>query len=116
MDEKRLRELETWTLEDRDGLTQSENVLLDAIGEACLDIRESQRAAEAMRQEIERLREELVKDRHVMEGLDLELAAPEPPSLDRARALVFERLEEHARLAGEGPAPPPANAAAPEPS
>ncbi len=39
MDEGRLREFEDWALSERSQLSDSENVLLDAIAEACLAVR-----------------------------------------------------------------------------
>jgi len=104
MDEKRLRELENWTLEERKGLTASENVLLDAIAETCLEIRRARGAEPSIRRELELVREELEKDRRVMEGVDVELAVREEDAAERARAILAERLDEHAKL---GDAHPP---------
>lgn len=104
MDEKRLRELESWLREDREDLTLSEIVLLDAISEACVEIRRSWDAESTSRAELERSLEELERDRQAMEGADLELALGDSDALEKVRAILGERLEGRGSPEGEGSA------------
>lgn len=102
MNEERLRELEDWALSERDELTDSERVLLDAIAEACVAVRrawqyqETHRAAiETWRDKAKTFEEELRKDREAMEGADLELAVGDADAADQARSILGARLKEH---------------------
>lgn len=102
MDEKRLHELEDWTLSERSQLTESENVLLDAIAEACLAVRRARQEHESRRAELDAWRdkartyqEELQKDREAMEGADIELAVGEDGAAGKARSILSERLKAH---------------------
>ena len=102
MDDKRLHEMEDWALSERSQLSDSENVLLDAIAEACLELRQawkdqqSRRAElEAWRDKADTYREELEKDREAMEGADIELAVGNQDSADKARFILGGRLKIH---------------------
>ena len=103
MDEERLNELEEWALSERSRLTDSENVLLDAIAEACLAVRQERRQQESHREElhswrekVRALRDELRRDREAMEGADLELAVGDDDSRAKARRILSGRLDEQA--------------------
>ena len=100
MDEKRLREMEDWALTERSQLTDSENVLLDAIAEACMAVRQAWQDQENRRAELQAWRdkartyqEELKKDREAMEGADVELAVGNKDSAVKARAILEHRLK-----------------------
>lgn len=102
MDEKRLHELEDWALTERSQLTDSENVLLDAIAEACVELRKAWREYESRRAELDTwrdkaktYREELRKDREAMEGADVELAVGDDHAAGKARSILGERLRTH---------------------
>lgn len=101
MNEQRLNELEEWALTERNGLSESENVLLDAIAEACIAVRRAWQYQDAHRDAIETwrekalaLEEELRKDREAMEGADLELAVGDGNAAEQARAILRSRLNE----------------------
>jgi hypothetical protein len=100
MDEERLRELENWVLSERSQLSDSENVLLDAIAEACLAVRRAWQDQESRRTELEAWRdkakvyqEELQKDREAMEGADIELAVGDEDAGGKARSILGDRLK-----------------------
>lgn len=100
MDERRLHELEDWALSERSDLTESENVLLDAIAEACLAVRRSWQDQEARRMELDAWRdkannysEELKKDREAMEGADVELTLGNGDAAGKARSILSSRLK-----------------------
>ena len=102
MNEERLRELEDWALSERNRLTDSENVLLDAIAEACLAVRRAWHEQEsghaelaAWRDKAKHYQEELRKDREAMEGADVELAIGDRDAADKARSILSQRLETH---------------------
>lgn len=102
MDEKRLRELEDWALSERSQLSDSENVLLDAIAEACMELRRAWQDESAHRAELEAwrdkasaYREALEKDRVAMEGADVELAVGDDAAAEKARSILSDRLETH---------------------
>ncbi len=102
MDEGRLREFEDWALSERSQLSDSENVLLDAIAEACLAVRlawqdqESRRGElEAWRDKAKTYREELQKDHEAMEGADIELAVGDKDAAVKARSILNDRLKKH---------------------
>lgn len=102
LNEKRLIELEEWALTERSELTDSENVLLDAIEEACVAVRrawqyqDANRAAvEAWREKANALKDEIRKDREAMEGADLELAVGDADAAEKARTILGARLAEH---------------------
>lgn len=106
MDEQRLHELEDWALSERSHLTDSENVLLDAIAEACLAVRRSWQDQEARRAEIEAWRnkatlysDELRKDREAMEGADVELTLGNGDGASKARSILSRRLETQPEVA-----------------
>lgn len=102
MNEDRLREIETWTVCEREQLTESENVLLDALAEACAEIRRSREAEKELESwliKAHELEEELRRDRHAMEGADLEAAVGNEEAINRARAILDQRLRAH----GEAP-------------
>ena len=102
MDEKRLREFENWVLSERSELSDSENVLLDAIAEACMAVRRAWQDEESRRIELEAWRdkanvyqEELQKDREAMEGADIELAVGDEDAGGKARSILGNRLKTH---------------------
>jgi len=102
MDEKRLREFEDWALSERSQLSDSENVLLDAIAEACLAVRRAWQDQESRRTELEAwrdkasgYREELQKDREALEGADIELAVGDKDAAVKARSILNDRLKTH---------------------
>ena len=102
MDEERLLEFEDWALTERSQLSDSENVLLDAIAEACLAVRRAWRDQESRRTELEAwrdkasgYREELQKDREAMEGADVELAVGDKDAAVKARSILNGRLKIH---------------------
>jgi hypothetical protein len=102
MDEKRLREFENWVLSERSELSDSENVLLDAIAEACMAVRRAWQDEESRRIELEAWRdkvkvyqEELQKDREAMEGADVELAVGDEDAGGKARSILGNRLKTH---------------------
>lgn len=92
MEEERLRELEAWTREDRNELTASEIVLLDAIAEACAALRGVRESNQTGMQENDRCRADLEDDCRVMEAVDLELTLGGDDAVDKARELLGERL------------------------
>jgi len=101
LNEKRLNELEEWALSERSELTDSENVLLDAIAEACVAVRRAWQSQDANRAGVDVWRdkantckEELRKDREAMEGADLELAVGDSDAAEKARKILGERLGE----------------------
>ena len=100
MDEDRLREMEDWALTERSQLTDSENVLLDAIAEACMAVRQAWQEQEHRRAELQvwrdkarTYRDELEKDREAMEGADVELAVGNKDSAEKARLILGDRLK-----------------------
>ena len=100
MDEQRLREFENWVLSERTQLSDSENVLLDAIAEACLAVRRAWQDQESRCAELQALRgkaklyqEELRKDREAMEGADIELAIGDNDAGGKARSILSNRLK-----------------------
>ena len=102
MDDERLREMEDWALTERSELSDSENVLLDAIAEACMAVRQAWKDQQARRAELEAwrskakvYREELEKDREAMEGADVELAVGHKDSAGKARSILGERLKDY---------------------
>lgn len=102
MDDERLREMEDWALTERSQLSDSENVLLDAIAEACMAVREARKTQQSRRAELEAwrdkanvYREELEKDREAMEGADVELAVGNKDSAGKARSILGQRLKIH---------------------
>ncbi len=102
MDERRLHELEDWALSEREKLTDSENVLLDAIAEACLAVRRSWQDQAARLAELDAWRnkatiycDELRKDREAMEGADVELTLGDGDAADKARTILGDRLKTH---------------------
>jgi hypothetical protein len=102
MDEKRLREFENWVLSERSELSDSENVLLDAIAEACMAVRRAWQDEESRRIELEAWRdkakvyqEALQKDREAMEGADVELAVGDEDAGGKARSILGNRLKTH---------------------
>ena len=102
MDEARLREFEDWALTERSQLSDSENVLLDAIAEACLAVRRAWQDQESRRTELEAwrdkasgYREELQKDREAMKGADIELAVGDKDAARKARSILSGRLKIH---------------------
>ena len=105
MDKKRLRELEDWALSERSQLSDSENVLLDAIAEACLAVRRAWQDQESRRTELEAwrdkasgYREELQKDRETMKGADIELAVGDQDAARKARSILSGRLKIHTEV------------------
>lgn len=108
MDEERLREMEDWALTERSQLTDSENVLLDAIAEACMAVRQAWQEQENRRAELKAwrdkatsYREVLEKDREAMEGADVELAVGHKDSADKARSILGDRLKRGAESEAE---------------
>jgi len=100
MDQERLREFENWALSERSQLSDSENVLLDAIAEACSAVRRAWQEQESRCAELDELRgkakvyqEELQKDREAMEGADVELAIGDTDAGGKARSILSNRLK-----------------------
>jgi hypothetical protein len=106
MDEQRLHELEDWALSERSELSDSENVLLDAIAEACLAVRRSWQDQAARCAELDAWRnkaaiysDELRKDREAMEGADIELTLGNGDAAAKARSILSGRLKSHPEVA-----------------
>ena len=102
MNEERLSEIEDWAQVERGDLTESENVLLDAITEICIAVRhawqtqEAQGAAlETWREKATEFQDQLRRDREAMEGADLELAVGDSDASEQARTILRSRLNEH---------------------
>jgi hypothetical protein len=100
VNEERVRELESWCRDSREGLTTSECVLLDAIAETCAELRRMWALDHSKGLDLDRLETRVLElqdalrgDRRAMEAAELELALGASGSADRARERLANRLE-----------------------